>query len=75
MISNLYNLKMVVDLIVKNVIGEMESEAVKELGLCWAAFRTNWFNFSFNVPGTTVYRFVQVNITLFHLVFENTGFI
>ncbi|CAH8391173.1 unnamed protein product [Eruca vesicaria subsp. sativa] len=51
--------KMVVDLIVKKVIGEMESEAVKELGLCWTAFRTNWFSFSYNVPGTTVYRFVK----------------
>lgn len=39
----------------------MESEAVKELGLCWTAFRTNWFNFSYNFPGTTVYRFVMVD--------------
>ncbi|CAE6195901.1 unnamed protein product [Arabidopsis arenosa] len=51
--------QMVVDLIVKKVIGGMESEAVKELGLCWTAFRTNWFNFSYNFPGTTVYRFVM----------------
>ncbi|KAH0935027.1 hypothetical protein HID58_012144 [Brassica napus] len=52
--------KMVVDLIVKKVIGEMESEAVRELGLCWTAFRTNWFSFSYSVLGTTVYRFVKM---------------
>jgi len=52
----------------------MESGAVKELGLCWVDFRTNWFNFSYNAHGTTVYRVVKVNITLLHLVFENTGF-
>lgn len=59
---------MVVELIVKKVIGETESEAVKELGLCWTAFRTNWFSFSYNIPGTTVYRFVKVIIALYHLV-------
>ncbi|CAH2079066.1 unnamed protein product [Thlaspi arvense] len=51
--------KMEVELIVKKVFGEMESEAVRELGLCWTAFRTNWFNFSYNFPGTTVYRLVK----------------
>ncbi|KFK23690.1 hypothetical protein AALP_AAs50902U000800 [Arabis alpina] len=50
---------MMVDLIVKNVMGEMESEAVKELGLCWTTFRDNWFSFSYNIPGTSVYRFVK----------------
>ncbi|ESQ55997.1 hypothetical protein EUTSA_v10025084mg [Eutrema salsugineum] len=52
-------IKMVGELIAKKVMGEMESEAVKELGLCWSAFRTSWFQFSYNIPGTTVYRFVK----------------
>ncbi|CAH8276573.1 unnamed protein product [Arabidopsis lyrata] len=41
------------------MVGETESEAVKELGLCWNAFRSSWFQFSYNIPGTTVYRFVK----------------
>ena len=57
---------MVVDLIVKKVIGELEYEAIRELGLCWTAFRTNWFSFSYSVPGTTVYRFVKVNMASSH---------
>ncbi|KAG7542811.1 Cytochrome P450, partial [Arabidopsis thaliana x Arabidopsis arenosa] len=41
------------------IMGETESQAVKELGLCWSAFRSSWFQFSYNIPGTTVYRFVK----------------
>ncbi|KAL9817580.1 putative cytochrome P450 [Arabidopsis thaliana] len=52
-------IKMVGELIAKKIMGETESEAVKELGLCWSAFRTSWFQFSYNIPGTTVYRLVK----------------
>ncbi|ESQ55995.1 hypothetical protein EUTSA_v10027495mg [Eutrema salsugineum] len=49
-------IKAVGELIAKKVMGETESEAVKDLGLCWSAFRANWFNFSYNIPGTTARR-------------------
>lgn len=65
---------MVADLIVRKVIGEVESEAIKELGLCWKAFRTNWFNFAYNFPGTTVYRFMKVHMALFPSFTLNTEF-
>ncbi|CAA0395343.1 unnamed protein product [Arabidopsis thaliana] len=51
-------------------MGEMEPEAAKELALCWRYFPKDWFQFSWNFPGTGVYQMMKARKRMMKLIKE-----
>ncbi|CAE6194604.1 unnamed protein product [Arabidopsis arenosa] len=62
--------KILIECLAKKVMGEMEPEAAKELALCWRYFPRDWFQFSWNVPGTGVYRMMKARKRMMKLIKE-----
>ncbi|CAA7017259.1 unnamed protein product [Microthlaspi erraticum] len=51
--------KILMECLAKRVMGEIEPEVAKELTKCWIHFPKGWFRFSWNIPGTGVYRMIK----------------
>ncbi|KAL1220607.1 Cytochrome [Cardamine amara subsp. amara] len=62
--------KILIECLAKKVMGEMEPEAAKELTLCWRYFPRDWFQFSWNIPGTGVYQMVKARKRMMKLIKE-----
>ncbi|EOA18288.1 hypothetical protein CARUB_v10006787mg [Capsella rubella] len=62
--------KILIECLAKKVMGEMEPEAAKELALCWRCFPREWFQFSWNIPGTGVYRMMKARKRMMKLIKE-----
>ncbi|XP_019087428.1 PREDICTED: cytochrome P450 708A2-like [Camelina sativa] len=62
--------KILIECLAKKVMGEMEPEAAKELALCWRYFPRDWFQFSWNIPGTSVYRMMKARKRMMKLIKE-----
>ncbi|EOA18528.1 hypothetical protein CARUB_v10007083mg, partial [Capsella rubella] len=62
--------KILIECLAKKVMGEMEPEAAKQLALCWRYFPTEWFQLSWNVPGTGVYRMMKARKQMMKLIKE-----
>ncbi|XP_019089408.1 PREDICTED: cytochrome P450 708A2-like [Camelina sativa] len=62
--------KILIECLAKKVMGEMEPEAAKELALCWRYFPRDWFQFSWNIPGTGVYRMMKARKRMMKLIKE-----
>ncbi|CAN8232005.1 unnamed protein product [Cochlearia groenlandica] len=62
--------KILIECLAKKVMGEMEPKAANELALCWRYFPKEWFQFSWNIPGTGVYRMMNARKRMMKLIKE-----
>nr|QWK52290.1 cytochrome P450 702A2-2 [Isatis tinctoria] len=60
--------KIIIECLAKKVMGEMEPEAAKKLACCWRYFPSGWFRFSFNLPGTGVYRMIKARKRMINII-------
>ncbi|CAN8324551.1 unnamed protein product [Cochlearia groenlandica] len=59
-----------IECLAKKVMGEMEPEAAKKLAQCWRDFPKGWFRFSWNIPGTGVYRMMNARKQMMNILKE-----
>ncbi|ESQ55986.1 hypothetical protein EUTSA_v10027045mg, partial [Eutrema salsugineum] len=62
--------KILIECLATKVMGDMEPDAAKELTLCWKYFPRGWFRFSWNIPGTGVYRMLKARKLMMSLLKE-----